>query len=162
MSETLTLYVDDQFLSPYAMSAFVALVEKKLPFDLRTISLDREENRDAAFRAVSLTGRVPTLVHGDFHLAESSAIAEYLDEVFADPAHPALYPAAVTDRAVARQLQAWLRSDLMPIRQERSTEAVFEETTLRAVAHWRFEPGTRGGTPVAFRLRLPVVFKVTD
>ncbi|MEJ7807066.1 MAG: glutathione S-transferase, partial [Telluria sp.] len=30
----LTLYVDANFISPYAMACFVALVEKKLPFDL--------------------------------------------------------------------------------------------------------------------------------
>jgi glutathione S-transferase len=37
----------------------------------------------------------------------------------------ALYPAEPRARARARQVQAWLRSDLMPIRQERTTEVVF-------------------------------------
>jgi glutathione S-transferase len=36
-----------------------------------------------------------------------------------------LYPKAAQDRARARQVQAWIRSDLLPIRYERSTEVVF-------------------------------------
>ena len=36
-----------------------------------------------------------------------------------------MYPADVQQRARARQVQAWLRSDLLPIRQERSTLVVF-------------------------------------
>ena len=36
-----------------------------------------------------------------------------------------MYPTEPRERAKARQVQAWLRSDLMPIRQERPTEVVF-------------------------------------
>jgi glutathione S-transferase len=71
---------------------------------------------------MSLTQRVPTLVHDDFALSESSAIAEYLHETL--PGNP-LYPSEPRARARARQVQAWLRSDLMAIRQERSTEVLF-------------------------------------
>lgn len=118
----LLLYVDSRFVSPYAMSAFVALHEKGLPFDIETIDLDARANRDPVYAAASLTQRVPTLVHDDFALSESSAITEYLDEVF--PGTP-LYPGDPCGRARARQVQAWLRSDLMPIRQARPTEVVF-------------------------------------
>ncbi|MFW8303932.1 glutathione S-transferase, partial [Klebsiella pneumoniae] len=38
---------------------------------------------------------------------------------------PAIYPQDPENRAKAREVQAWLRSDLMPIREERSTEVVF-------------------------------------
>jgi len=34
----------------------------------------------------------------------------------------------------------------------------FEETTLRAVARWKFEPGTRHNRRVHFRMSVPVVF----
>lgn len=118
----LRLYVDSQFTSPYAMSAFVVLREKGIEFDLEPLDLDRLENRAADYTSLSLTQRVPTLVHGDFALSESSAITEYLEDVF--PQTP-VYPQDPLHRAKARQVQAWLRSDLLPVRQERSTLVVF-------------------------------------
>ncbi|AJG24364.1 putative glutathione S-transferase, YfcF-like [Cupriavidus basilensis] len=121
-STNLRLYADAQFASPYAMSAFVALHEKGLSFELVTIDLANNANREPGYAQSSLTQRVPTLIHGSFALSESSAITEYLDEVFPGTS---LYPKDAISRARARQVQAWLRSDLMPIRQERSTEVVF-------------------------------------
>lgn len=118
----LHLYTDAQYASPYAMSVFVALHEKSLAFDITTVDLGKNENRQPGFAATSLTQRVPTLIHDGFALSESSAITEYLDETFPGVA---LYPADRPLRARARQVQAWLRSDLMPIRAERSTEVVF-------------------------------------
>lgn len=121
-SVALLLYVDPQFVSPYAMSAFVALHEKALPFEVVTVDLAGGAQHQPAYARQSLTQRVPTLVHGDFALSESSAIAEYLDEVF--PGTP-LYPADPQQRARARQVQAWLRSDLQALRQDRTTEVLF-------------------------------------
>lgn len=125
----LTLYVDSQFVSPYAMSAFVTLHEKGLPFDIRPLNLAARENYAADYSTISLTCRVPALAHGDFSLSESSAISEYLEEHFPSPKYTAVYPRDIRDRARARQIQAWLRSDFMPIRQERSTEVVFFKPT---------------------------------
>ncbi len=116
------LYVDSQFQSPYALSAFVALQEKELPFDIATVDLAAKANHEPPFVATSLTRRVPTLVHNSFSLSESSAIAEYLNDLW--PGTP-LYPVEPQSRARARQVQAWLRSDLLSLRQERSTEVVF-------------------------------------
>jgi glutathione S-transferase len=120
----LLLYVDAQYASPYAMSAFVSLSEKSLPFQIRTVDLDSGENLRDAYARSSITQRVPTLVHERFHLSESSAISEYLDEAFPDLGGR-LYPADPERRARVRQVQAWLRSDLLPIRTERPTEVVF-------------------------------------
>jgi len=119
---SLRLYVDAQFTSPYAMSCFVALREKGIEFEMSTLDLDKLENQASDYARLSLTQRVPTLVHGDFALSESSAITEYLEDVF--PQTP-VYPQNPQKRAAARQVQAWLRSDLLPIRQERSTLVVF-------------------------------------
>lgn len=116
------LLVDAQYASPYALSAHVALREKQLPFEVETVDLGAGAQGGAGFRAQSLTWRVPTLVHGDFTLTESSAITEYVDEMFLGPR---LYPLDPRQRAVCRQVQAWLRSDLAALRQERSTEVVF-------------------------------------
>ncbi|WP_081077746.1 glutathione transferase [Burkholderia stagnalis] len=118
----LRLYADAQYTSPYAMSVYVALQEKSLPFELVTVDLGNRAHFAPDYAATSLTQRVPTLVHDGFALSESSAITEYLDETFPGAR---LYPTDRQQRARARQVQAWLRSDLMPIRAERSTEVVF-------------------------------------
>lgn len=116
------LYADRQFTSPYAMSAFVALTEKRLTFEIKTLDLDVGANNDPDYAKTSLTQRVPTLIDDGFALSESSAITEYLDEVYPQPP---IYPADAKLRARARQVQAWLRSDLLPIRAERSTVTIF-------------------------------------
>ncbi|WP_315830995.1 glutathione transferase [Bradyrhizobium prioriisuperbiae] len=116
------LSADRRFTSPYAMSAFVALTEKRLAFEVKTLDLDAGANNDPDYALISLTQRVPMLVDDGFALSESSAIAEYLDEVYPQPP---IYPADAKLRARARQVQAWLRSDLMPIRAERSTVTIF-------------------------------------
>ncbi|QKZ07668.1 glutathione transferase [Pseudomonas eucalypticola] len=116
------LYVDSQFTSPYAMSAFVALKEKGIDFMMTTVDLQALENQADAYTLLSQTQRVPALVHGDFALSESSAITEYLESAY--PQAP-LYPTDLRLLAKARQVQAWIRSDLLPIRQERSTLGVF-------------------------------------
>lgn len=126
-TQNITLYVDSHFASPYALSVFVALWEKGLAFETKTLDLAAREHHAQDFANASLTVRVPTLVHGDFSLSESSAITEYLDEQFPSPGHGALYPRDIRQRARARQIQAWLRSDLMPIRKERPTDVVFIE-----------------------------------
>ncbi|MDH0747023.1 glutathione transferase [Pseudomonas sp. GD03842] len=118
----LRLYVDARFTSPYAMSVFVTLTEKAIDFELIKVNLGTQEQSAPDYAELSLTQRVPTLVHGGFALSESSAIIEYLDERF--PSVPVL-PRGLEDKARARQIQAWLRSDLMPIREERSTLVIF-------------------------------------
>jgi len=116
------LYVDRNFASPYALVAFVSLLEKGLKFDMETLDLAVKANQEAAFAKTSITRRIPTLIHDGFTLSESSAICEYLDETFPGTR---LYPKDPRDRARARQVQAWVRSDLMPIRDERPTFVVF-------------------------------------
>jgi len=41
---------------------------------------------------------------------------------------------------------------------QRSTDPLFDGAALAAVKQWKFEPGTRGGQPVRFRMRVPVTF----
>ncbi|MET0311407.1 MAG: glutathione transferase [Burkholderiaceae bacterium] len=116
------LHVDTRYTSPYALSVFVGLKEKRLPFAMVQVDLAAQAHRQPGFAKTSITQRVPTLVDGTFTLSESSAIAEYLDEAYPGAG---LYPRDVKARARARQVQAWLRSDLVPIRVERSTEVIF-------------------------------------
>lgn len=121
----MTLWADASYFSPYVMSAYVALQEKGLTFNLQTVDLDSGEHLQPGWRGYALTRRVPLLQHGDFALSESSAITEYLEDVFAPPQWERIYPHDPRKRARARQIQAWLRSDLLPIREQRSTDVVF-------------------------------------
>ncbi|MFG5861296.1 glutathione transferase [Metapseudomonas lalkuanensis] len=126
MSSKVQLYVDHLFASPYSMSVFVALVEKGLDFDIINIDIDAGEQHSAEYAKLSITRRVPMIIDDGFALTESSAITEYLDYVYPDGP---LYPRAPRAKARARQLQAWIRSDFMPIREERSTAVIFYRPT---------------------------------
>ncbi len=144
MADELVLYGNDLYSSPYVFSAFVTLEEKKVPYRLELLSLEKKEHERPAYAGPSYTGRVPALRHGDFWLAESSAIDEYLDEAFPAPAHPRLYPEDPRERARVRMIQAFLRSDLVALRHERSTATLFEGE--------RPKPFTKEGKAAADRL----------
>ena len=130
--EPLTLWVDHHFISPYALTAFVSLEEKRLPYTLSTVSLPKAEQQAPAYGA--RTGRVPSLQHGDYWLAESTAIAEYLAETFPHPGHPRLYPADLRERGICREVMSWLRSDLDAIREERGTHTVFYDEPIEPLS----------------------------
>jgi glutathione S-transferase len=119
----LTLYVDAQYTSPWAMAVFVMLKEKQLPFTLQTVDLNTGAQHTAEFAGRSLTQRIPTLTHGDFSLSESTAICEYLEEQF--PNTKRMLPADIHARARARQVQGFVRTDMAALRSERSTETIF-------------------------------------
>jgi glutathione S-transferase len=51
----MSLYTDSQFTSPYATSAFVALTEKQLPFEVKTIDFAAGANNDREYARTSLT-----------------------------------------------------------------------------------------------------------
>lgn len=125
------LYVDAQYLSPYAMSAYVALTVKKVDFKVVPVDLSSGEARDPGFLQRSLTGRIPMLDTGRICIAESSAIAEFLEDTVAETS---LYPRHPEQKAQARQIQAWLRSDLLALRQERNTEVVFRHPAERPLS----------------------------
>lgn len=117
-----TLYAETLWISPYVFSSFVALKEKGVTFNVAEVALVDGAHLEPTYRDASLTARVPSVDHAGFRLAESSAIAEYLDDVL--PA-PRVLPANVKNRARARQLMAWLRSDLGALRDERATVTMF-------------------------------------
>ena len=124
-SGKLVLFVGKDFVSVFAMSAYVALAEKGLEFAIQVVDLKAKEQFKSAYRDISLTCRVPTLVHGGFCLSESSAIAEYLEDLYPSPKYVAVLPSDVDLRARARQVQAWLRSDMLPLRSERPADLFY-------------------------------------
>ncbi len=133
-TSAITLYGENRWISPYVFSCFVALREKNLPFELSSLKLDAGEQQLEAFRDRSLTGKVPALQHAGFWLAESSAIIEYLEDAFPAPAHPCVLPPDVRQRARARQVMAWVRSDLQALREERPTTTMFYEQASKPLS----------------------------
>jgi glutathione S-transferase len=132
MSAPVVLYADPFWVSPYVFSSFVALREKDLAFEVVTIDLSKGEHRREPFRSSSLTARVPALDDHGFWLSESNAIAEYLEEAYPPPEHRRLFPADPRQRARARQMMAFLRTDLGPLRDERPSEMVFYQQMIAA------------------------------
>jgi glutathione S-transferase len=126
-SHHVVLYGDGLWISPYVFSVYVGLREKGIPFSMHDVALHKSEQRKPEYLKRTLTGKVPALEHGDFMLAESSAIIEYLEDVFAPPRHPRILPEDVKLKARARQIMAWIRSDLMPLREELPTTTMFYE-----------------------------------
>jgi glutathione S-transferase len=117
------LNLESHFVSPYGFACYVTLVEKKLAFETRALESSKDETFAPDYLASTMTGRVPSLVDGDFGIAESSAIVEYLEDKHPDP--PVL-PRGITERARARQIMSWLRSDdTAAIRGERPAPSIF-------------------------------------
>lgn len=121
----ITLYGERKWYSPYVFTAFVALKEKGLPFEVKELDLGKKETLAPDYLRQSLTAKVPALEHDGYWLAESLAIAEYVAETFPFPKYPRIFPEDLKERGRARQLMMWIRSDLMPLREERSTETMF-------------------------------------
>lgn len=122
----LTLTGDVFYISPYFFSCFVALREKELEFETQTLALYAREQDKGDYAAKTLTGRIPSLTHDEIVIAESSAIIEYLEEAF--PKTKRVMPTNTADRARARQVMSWIRSDdTLPIRTERPTTSMFYE-----------------------------------
>ena len=127
----LTLYAESTWMSPWVFHAMVALEEKQLPYKLQVVPLPIPASTRATLQAKSLIVEVPILVHGETWISESLAISEYLAETFPVPDHPRLFPANLAERAKARQIMMFLRTNLFALREARPTSAVFGRPLTR-------------------------------
>lgn len=74
-----------------------------LPIEYQLINLQQGDQRTPEFLAINPTGRIPTLVDGDFSLWESTAIMQYLaSQVSTD-----LWPENAELRADIARWQSW-------------------------------------------------------
>lgn len=80
----LTLYHHGS--SACAAKVRLALAEKHLEWDSRYIDLMKGEQFSPDYLALNPKAVVPTLVHGDDVITESTVICEYLDDVWPEPA----------------------------------------------------------------------------
>ena len=81
----------------------LALWEKNLEFEDRGLMIDKGEHLTKEYLKLNPNGVVPTLLHNDEVIIDSSVIMEYLDEVF--PENP-LSPSDPVGRAHMRK---WMR-----------------------------------------------------
>jgi glutathione S-transferase len=152
----LTLYVEGYFTNVWDATCFVCMTEKQLEFSVSRALLRDGQGVPPALREHAAIGRIPALQHGELWITESLAIVEYLEDTFASPAYPRTLPADRSARARARQVMAWLRSDLWTLRSERpwqhvvypptllaplTATAVHEATELIALVDWLAERG---------------------
>lgn len=92
----ITLYDADR--CPYCARTRIVLAEKGLEYEVVEVDLD---DRPAWIYDKNPLGRVPVLEEGEFVLAESAVINEYLEERWPEPA---LWPADPGERALGRLL----------------------------------------------------------
>jgi len=104
-------------LSLFARKVEIALAEKGIAFDRVMVSFDQTRGyapKHAAVLAANPKGQVPVLADGDLTLYDSTAIIEYLEDAYPDPA---LFPREPAARARCRLLE--LEADevlLVPVR----------------------------------------------
>ncbi|NVN88337.1 MAG: maleylacetoacetate isomerase [Rhodopseudomonas sp.] len=100
------------FRSTAAYRVRIALGLKGLRAEQKFVHLRKGEQTQAAFRWINPAGLVPYWVEGDFSLAQSLAIIEYLDETHPEPP---LLPRNPRDRAIVREIALAVCCDIHPI-----------------------------------------------
>jgi len=98
-------------LSPCAHKVRIALEDRKIPFESHQIDLMQKENLRPDYLKLNPKGLVPTLVHGDDVVTESTVICEYLEDVVED--RP-LMPSSPSGRARVRYWTKWVDEQLHP------------------------------------------------
>lgn len=89
--------------STCSQKARLVLHEKNLEFSEVKLDLFKGDQLTAEYKAINPNGVVPSLIHGDDVITDSSVIIEYLDDAF--PGHP-LSPSDPVGRAHMRE---WMR-----------------------------------------------------
>jgi glutathione S-transferase len=141
--------------SPYSWRVYLALEHKRVAFEPRLVSFDKNEHKTREFLAISPRHQVPAVTDDGFALYESAAIVEYLEERF--PEGPALFPGDFRSRALVRQWISEIMWNVAPAIEEfveeifyqpdaskRDRTRIAEARTALAVELERIEPRLSG------------------
>jgi len=90
----------------------IILNHKNLDYENVAVMLNRGEHLSDRFRQINPQGFVPALDTGSAVLAQSPAIAEYLEECFPEPP---LLPVDAVDRTRVREIVGIIGCDIHPI-----------------------------------------------
>jgi glutathione S-transferase len=88
--------------SPFSWYVWLVLEQKKLPYDLKLLSLQGGDLKTPDYLAIHPKGKVPAIIDGDCTLWESTAIVEYLEDRY--PENPILAGDAKTKADIRRQV----------------------------------------------------------
>ncbi|WP_137886818.1 glutathione S-transferase family protein [Pseudomonas sp. 2FE] len=109
-------------LSPFVRKLRLFLAEKGLDYQLEIIT---PFGQPAWYRELSPLGRIPALKDGNFTLADSSVICQYLEDKHANL--PPLYGHDAEQRAQVRWLEKYADYELAPL----TTFAIFRNRALK-------------------------------
>jgi glutathione S-transferase len=102
----------------------ITMFEKNLSWDTRRVDLFKNEQYDPEYLKYNPKGVVPTLVHNERAIVESTVICEYLDETFPNPS---LVPASPYERAQMRLWSRQVDEGIFEATREISFSAMFRE-----------------------------------
>lgn len=105
----------------------------------------------AEYKALIPSGNLPAMVHGDLTLADSEAIAEYIEEAFPDTP---MLPDTVPLRAKARE-----KSRLHDTRLEPSVRAIYPQVALETRD---MDAVRKGGEAISKHLAALALYLTTD
>lgn len=97
---------------------------KNAPYEYVSVRLDKGEHLGASYGEINPMRGVPTLDTGETRLYQSSAIIEYLEEVYPDPP---LLPKDSPGRARVRAIAGIVGSDMHPVTNLRIRNYVRDE-----------------------------------
>jgi glutathione S-transferase len=109
---SLTIAVGNKNYSSWGLRGWLALEHTGVPYDEIVVPLGAADTH-ARIAAVSPSGRVPALRHGDVTVWESLAIGEYLAETFPDAR---LWPDGAGARACARAVSSEMHAGFAALR----------------------------------------------
>jgi maleylacetoacetate isomerase/maleylpyruvate isomerase len=127
------------FRSSASYRVRIALALKGLDYDYKSVHLQKNEQFNESYAAVSAARLVPLLRDGDHTITQSLAIIEYLDETHPEPP---LLPKTPIERARVRTLALDIACEIHPINNLRVLRylvrdmKVAEDDKNRWYRHW--------------------------
>ena len=96
-------------LSMFGAKVQIAALEKGIDFELVMVPFTKDDayepKHPEVLRVNPVKQQVPVLIDDQVELFDSTQIFEYLEDRYPGPAHLALWPQGIADRARARQLE---------------------------------------------------------
>jgi glutathione S-transferase len=87
-------------LTQASVKVRITLKEKGLDYQSHYLSIPQQDHLKPEYLAINPDGQVPTLIHDDQVITETTVINEYLNDAFPDPP---LRPGAPVERARMRR-----------------------------------------------------------